>query len=90
MSELKVIVGGQAFYKFDVEYRHEGHTYTFEIWATDHADAERRLRSIKGNAEVAGQIVEVITCGKKLYWPARLYMAARCWFHNAFRLRPIP
>lgn len=42
--------------KFIVDYNYEGHRYSFELYAQDWKDAERRLKTIKNNAWVEGEI----------------------------------
>ena len=58
---------------FLCSYRINGDEYGFEIAANDWADAERRLRAIKGNANVDGELVVKIPLPEKLgNWFVRL------------------
>ena len=68
---------------YGAEYKHpDGSTYSFHFHAKDDEDAATRLRSIKGNAEMIGQVVGRID-GRipGAGWWVRL----RCWFGNTFQ-----
>lgn len=43
---------------FIISYHHEGKIYSFPIHAKDWQDAQRRLGSIKANAEIYGPLKE--------------------------------
>lgn len=45
-----------GFFRFAIDWTCDGRTYTTHLWATDAADAERRLMALRGNAVVAGQV----------------------------------
>lgn len=44
------------FYRFAIDWTCDERTYTTHLWATDVADAERRLLCLRGSAVVAGQV----------------------------------
>lgn len=48
---------GVEMYRFAVDFRHDDRVFTFHIFAYSEEDAEDRVNSIRGNAEVFGQIV---------------------------------
>lgn len=52
---------GRTWHLFSVTYHHplDNQTFSFSIYAIDHADAEERLEFIKHNAFVDGKIIEV-------------------------------
>lgn len=67
---------------FGAEYRHpDGKTYTFQFLARDHDDARVRLRAIRGNAELLGELVSTVPA-----WVpgAGLWARLRCWWGNLF------
>lgn len=68
---------------FGAEYRaSDGGTYSFQFFARDHADAERRLRAIRGNAEIIGELKGTIPAGVP---GAGMWVRLRCWWGNLFR-----
>lgn len=82
MSKHTVTIRGQVWHQFSCEYRHDDRAYCFEIWATDQADADRRMRSIRGNAEVSGQLEGVIECRPATAPVVGLWVRFKCWFRN--------
>lgn len=66
---------------FTAEYRHDGAAWSFEFPAKDQADAQRRLRSIQGNADLKGEIVARIRAVPGVGSWVRL----RCWAENLKR-----
>lgn len=52
---------GRTWNEFTVSYCHEldEQTFSFRIWAIDHADAIERLEMIKANGVVDGKLIEV-------------------------------
>ena len=51
---------GVLWYQFVCDYSDNDVSYTFQIWATDIEDAERRMGLIKQNCKVAGQLIGVV------------------------------
>lgn len=47
--------GGELF-EFMIDYPFDEGVHSISIWARDLEDAERRLRAIQANGEVAGQL----------------------------------
>lgn len=55
---------GNKWQRFSISFRHESvveskreQSFSFDIWALDHEDAERRLESIRQNAKVDGGVM---------------------------------
>ena len=51
---------GRTWHKFSLTYTHEldDQTFSFDIWAIDHADAVERLEFIKSNGRIEGMIID--------------------------------
>ncbi len=79
-SDISTTVSGVKHTLFGVEYRHDGGLWSFHLYATDIDDAKRRLRSIRGNAEIYGEIVAEI----KAYPGVGLWVRARVFCLNLF------
>ncbi|MGX9443887.1 hypothetical protein ACWX0K_15095 [Nitrobacteraceae bacterium UC4446_H13] len=48
---------GRTWSRFAVDWTCDGRNYSTHIWATDAADAERRLHALRSNAVVVGQVM---------------------------------
>ena len=50
---------GRTWHPFTVSYTHEidNQSFSFTIWAIDHADAVERLQYIRQNGKIDGQIM---------------------------------
>jgi len=51
---------GKLWYQFVCDYQDGDVGFTFQIWAKDIEDAERRMGLIKQNCKVAGQLISEI------------------------------
>jgi hypothetical protein len=51
---------GVKWLEFCCEFRDGDKTYGFSIWATDFADAERRMALLRASAVVAGQLYTTV------------------------------
>lgn len=67
--------------KYCIEYRHNGRIGMVEYHADNWEDAERRLRSLKGNGEVTGEIVFEAPVNTVTAFPIQIYL----WFKRLFR-----
>lgn len=47
---------GQKWFAFAFGYEVDGREFGFQIWALNHADAERRLEAIRATGRVAGKV----------------------------------
>lgn len=47
---------GRPLYCYAIAYIHEGRHYSFDLWAYSFDDAEAHVQSLRGNAELSGQI----------------------------------
>lgn len=83
-SCLHVLVDGVPWYEYGIEYRHDGGTFTFCIYAENEDDAKRRLRSIAGNGEIYGQIGGRFDASPKLAPFIGVWMSLKCWCKNLF------
>jgi hypothetical protein len=67
---------------FGAEYRHpDGSTYSFHFPARDEDDARQRLRAIRGNAELIGELKGSIPASVP---GAGIWVRLRCWWGNLF------
>ena len=61
MSEVLEYIDekGRTWHPFTVSYVHgiDNQSFSFTIWAIDHADAVERLQYIRQNGKIDGQIV---------------------------------
>jgi hypothetical protein len=48
---------GRTWLRFAVDWTCDGRNYSTHLWATDAADAERRLQALRGSAVIVGQVV---------------------------------
>lgn len=53
---------GRTWLRFAIDWTCDGRTYTTHLWATDAADAERRLLALRRNAVVVGQVYAERDC----------------------------
>lgn len=51
---------GKLWYQFVCDYQDGDVDFTFQIWAKDIEDAERRMGLIKQNCKVAGQLISEV------------------------------
>jgi hypothetical protein len=79
-----VIHDGQIWHSYIIDFRHDGKTYSFNIYALDLPDANRRLRSIRGNAEVIGELGGEIAVNEMTAPVVRIWVAVKCWWRNLF------
>ena len=63
-------------------YRHDGQNYGLTVWATNPAEAARKLRSIGAWGRVDGELMETIHMPAPLGWLGRLYADLRIWWAN--------
>lgn len=49
---------GVTWLRFTCRYSDDHDEFVFEVWATDHADAARRVALIGANGRVDGQVFE--------------------------------
>jgi hypothetical protein len=54
--EHVVTEGGGKWYKFALSYKDDDKQYGLHIWATDFADAERRVRLMRDGLKLDGQV----------------------------------
>ncbi len=45
------------YYEFEIDFEHDGHKYSFTIWANDADDAAARLTSLRQSATFGGQLM---------------------------------
>jgi hypothetical protein len=55
-ADQTLSLGGVGWNRYAIDWRFLERTYTTHIWATDLADAERRLVALKAGAVVVGQV----------------------------------
>ena len=53
-----VTVDGEKYYAFSVKYRYGAKTFTFEIYARTQEECLERIKVLKMNAELEGQIID--------------------------------
>lgn len=83
-SGRHVIVDGVPWYLFSVDYRHDGSSYQIDIWSPSWEDAERRVRSIRGNANLDAQVISRYHVPS---WATRIvepFLNFYIWFRNLF------
>jgi hypothetical protein len=51
---------GTLWYRFMIEFQIDDAEFSFDMWARDMDDANRRLQIIKNNAKLVGQVVSTI------------------------------
>jgi hypothetical protein len=71
--------------QFTCSYRHLGEQWNFVIFAEDFADADARMRSIRGNACVDGELMMVIPANALTLPLAALFTRLVIWFKNLGR-----
>lgn len=49
---------GERWLRYLCEFEHDGEQYSFEIWAKDNEDAERRVASLRASSVLMGQVYE--------------------------------
>lgn len=79
---LTVTHDGQLWRLYIVDFRHDGKTYSFRIYGLDEQGAERRLRSIKGNAEIIGELGGEIAVNDSTAPFVGIWVKAICWWRN--------
>ena len=68
---------------FGACYKHpDGNEYEFHFLANDYDDARIRLRSIRGNAEMLGELMGEVSCGIP---GSELWVKSICWINNLKR-----
>ena len=78
---MKVLkIGGEDWYKYDVSYHYEGREYSFNIYARSVEEAHCRIRSLKYNAEYAGEIIAEYPAIPG--WIANLRFKIKKWFDD--------
>jgi hypothetical protein len=55
-SQFVTYENGKQYMVFMVDYKYEDTWWSFDIWATDWADADRRMQAIKNTGHVQGEI----------------------------------
>jgi hypothetical protein len=53
--ELRLKNETGTWFVFSVQFECDGSTWGVDLWAHDHADAERRLEALKGSGRILGQ-----------------------------------
>lgn len=49
---------GKSYFNFSVTYAYKNKNYSFEIWATSKADAEKRIHAIKHHPVECNQVLD--------------------------------
>jgi hypothetical protein len=59
-AEFVTIIDGVTWFAFSASYQDGDQEFSFQFWALDQADAERRVAVMRGNLKCDGQLFAVI------------------------------
>ena len=75
---MYVVIEGERWYKYFIQYRCDNGSWSCDIWARDEAEAKRHLLAIGGNGEINGPVHGSFAAGPGV----GLYVRAQVWFRN--------
>lgn len=80
-----VVIGGEQWYEFTIDYSHKGVPFTFNIHARSWDEAESMLVSIQHNGRVDGQVVMSGKIVPGFSW----MLPMTTWLRNAMGIHPM-